>query len=102
MARRVTWTKTAEADLHAIWMYIAGDSRMYAAAFVRRVRTKSRSLDESSKRGRIVPEVNADDIRELIIGNYRLIYQVTTHEVFVLRLIHGARLLPLVRRVRSG
>ena len=94
MAREVVWTEVAADDLKETWEYIAHDSLMYAATFVQDVRDVSHSLDQSSERGRVVPELGAPDIRELIIGNYRLIYQVTPNVVFILRLIHGARQLP--------
>ena len=42
-------------------------------------------------RGRVVPEIDAPDIRELFIGSYRLIYQVTADRVFILVLVHGTR-----------
>ena len=71
---------------------------MYAGSFVRNVRDVARSLNESSERGRIVPEYGTPDIRELIVGNYRVVYQVTIDDVFILRLIHGARRLPEVER----
>src|SRR5262245_54518201 len=98
MARRVTWTEIAGDDLKDIWEYIAHDSLMYAGTFVRKVREAARSLNESSERGRIVPEYGTPDIRELIVGSFRLVYQVTVDDVFILRLIHGARQLPEVGR----
>jgi toxin ParE1/3/4 len=94
MARRVTWTESAGQDLKEIWEYIARDSLMYAGTFVRKAREAARSLNDSSERGRVVPEYDTPDIRELIVGNYRLVYQVTADDVFILRFIHGARQLP--------
>ena len=94
MAREVAWTEVAGDDLQEIAEYIARDSMMYAATFVEDVRAASRSLDEMAERGRIVPEFGLSDIRELILGNFRLVYQVTIRTVFILRIIHGARRLP--------
>lgn len=48
---------------------------------------------------RIVPEFNRQDLREVIFGNYRIVYLVKDGDVFILRVVHGARdLLALVRR----
>ena len=94
MARRVTWSEIASKDLEECWEYIARDSLMYAASFVRDVRESSRSLDESAERGRIVPEFKLAGVRELIVGNYRLVYQVGPESVVILRVIHGARRMP--------
>lgn len=91
MGRRVAWTETAWRDLERIADYIAEDSPGYAAAFVRGVRDRARSLEEMGKRGRVVPELDEPTVRELVVGTYRLIYEVGDAEVFVLALIHGAR-----------
>jgi toxin ParE1/3/4 len=94
VARRVAWTETAWRDLERTADYIAEDSPGYAAAFVRRVRDRARSLEELAERGRVVPELDEPAVRELVVGSYRLIYETSDEDVFVLALIHGARDLP--------
>ena len=66
---------------------------LYAAAFAREVLDVSRSLQSLPSRGRIVPEVRRDDIRELIVGSYRLIYRTEQAPpcVRVLAFLHGRR-----------
>lgn len=92
MARRVAWTETAWRDLEGIADHIAEDSPGYAAALVRRMRDRARSLEELAERGRIVPELDQPTVRELVVGSYRLIYEIDEEEmVYVLGLIHGAR-----------
>lgn len=91
MARQVAWTETAWRDLERIADYIAEDSPGYAAALVRRVRDRARSLEEMAERGRVVPELGEPTVRELLIGNYRLIYEIDGADVHILALIHGAR-----------
>ena len=44
--------------------------------------------------GRIVPETNRKDIRELLFKNYRIIYRVGTDHVSILTIRHGRQLLP--------
>ncbi len=44
-----------------------------------------------AERGRTVPELEEAAVRELIIGSYRLIYEIEDFDVYVLGLIHGAR-----------
>ncbi len=58
---------------------------------MRRIRGQARSLDELSNRGRVVPEFEDPPVRELLVGNYRLLYEVHEKTVAVLGLIHGAR-----------
>ncbi|MGE5282142.1 MAG: type II toxin-antitoxin system RelE/ParE family toxin [Chloroflexota bacterium] len=91
MARRVAWTETAWRDLERIADYIAEDSPGYAAALVRRVRDGARSLEEMAERGRVVPELEEPAIRELVIGSYRLVYEIEDADIYILGLIHGAR-----------
>ncbi|MFN8159760.1 MAG: type II toxin-antitoxin system RelE/ParE family toxin [Solirubrobacterales bacterium] len=91
MARRLAWTETAWRDLERVGDYIAEDSPGYAAAFVRRVRDRARSLDELAERGRVVPELDDPAVRELVVGSYRLIYEIAEEAVYVLGLVHGAR-----------
>jgi toxin ParE1/3/4 len=91
MAKAVKWTEMAWSDLEAVAEYIARDSRYYAAAFVREVREAARSLRQFPERGSIVSELADPTIRELYVRQYRLVYQITTKEVFVLAFIHGAR-----------
>jgi plasmid stabilization system protein ParE len=50
-----------------------------------------RSLATHSERGRIVPELGDEDVRELLLGRYRIIYEVFAERVAVLRLIHASR-----------
>ncbi len=44
-----------------------------------------------AERGRVVPELEEPAVRELIVGSYRLIYEIADADVNVLGLIHGAR-----------
>jgi plasmid stabilization system protein ParE len=91
VARKIVWTEPAWADLEQTAEYIAQDSPFYAAGFVREIRDAARTLATLSHRGRRVPELPGQDLRELLIGNYRLIYRVETGTVSILALIHGAR-----------
>jgi plasmid stabilization system protein ParE len=102
MARIVKWTKTASEDLREAAEFIARDSPYYAASFVRQVRKAALSLDHSPERGRIVPESERTDIREIYVKSYRLIYQVASDNVFILSFIHGARDLTQVLSHRGG
>ena len=91
MARKVIWSYEATEDLDALAEYIARDSSFYAAAFTHEVLDVSRSLNEFSERGRIVPELGDPKIRELLIRDYRLIYSIEQSSVVILALVHGAR-----------
>jgi len=57
MARKVNWAYKATTDLEALAEYIARDSAFYASTFIQEIRDASRSFNEFSERGRIVPEL---------------------------------------------
>ena len=91
MARTIKWTGSATNDLEEVAEFIARDSRFYATTVVKEARKAARSLRVSAERGRVVPESNSSNIRELFLWKYRLIYKVTSHHVYILAFIHGAR-----------
>lgn len=91
MAYRVTWTPAAKSDLAQIAQYIGRDSRYYAASFVRSLLLTASSLGEMPLRGRRVPEFDQPNLREVLVGAYRLIFRVSEKRVEVLAVIHQAR-----------
>ncbi len=91
MAREINWTEPAWQDLEAAAGFIARDSESYAASFVQEVMESASSLTEFAEMGRIVPEFADQSIRELLVGPYRLVYEISDDRIFVLALIHGAR-----------
>ena len=91
MARKVIWTESAWNDLEESANYISRDSPYYAAGFVHEVREAARILSAQAQIGRVAPELNSPDIRELIVRNYRLIYQIEEEAVYIIGFIHGAR-----------
>jgi len=91
VACRVAWTEPAWTNLEAAAEYIAQDSPRYASVLVREARDAARSLVRLANRGRVVPEIGDESIRELFVANHRLIYQVRGDVVRILAFIHSAR-----------
>ncbi len=94
MDREVTWAVLASEDLVSIAEHISRDSEFYAATVVSELVAASRSLAAFAERGRRVPEYDDQSVRELIVRKYRLVYRVHPGRVEILRIIHGARVLP--------
>lgn len=91
---KIIWTKIAKEDLQEIYEYIALNSVNYANITVSKIYDKVQTLNPNPKIGRFVPELDVKNIRELIIGNYRIIYRMNSEkEIEVLRIYHAARLL---------
>jgi toxin ParE1/3/4 len=87
----VRWTKPAKLDLRQIHDYIARDSKLYAKKVSFEIVEKSETLNSFPKSGRIVPEIEDPNIRELFIYSYRLIYEIFPNKIEILALIHGKR-----------
>lgn len=102
MAHKVEWTLGAFEDLDLYTAYIANDSKIHADKFNMSVLAASFSLDTLYHRGRIVPEIGDSDIRELILGTYRLLYRIEVKSVRILALIHGAKDLKKEWKRRNG
>ncbi len=91
MARKIVWSFEAATDIEALANYISRDSAFYAAAFVQEILDVSRSLNEYSERGRVVPEFGDPNIRELFVRGYRLIYSIEEYRIVLVGLVHGKR-----------
>jgi toxin ParE1/3/4 len=92
---RLRWTPQALDDVEAICKFLVRDSDYYAHLFANKVFEKSETIEKFPYSGRIVPELEKDTIRELIYGNYRIIYLIVSHEIQVLTVHHSSRLLDI-------
>ncbi len=91
---RLIWTEISTTDLKEIYDYIAENSKKYASITINKIYSKAQKIPDNPYLGRIVPEININTIREIIIGNYRLIYKVKNDEqIDILRIYHSARIL---------
>ena len=90
----VNWSEPAKNSLKQIYDFISKDSNYYAKEVINKIINESEKLNDFPKLGRIVPEINDENIRELIIYSYRLIYEIKSSEVNILTLIHGRQMFP--------
>jgi toxin ParE1/3/4 len=90
----IYWTTSARTDLRAIYAYIARDSSIYARRMMSRIKSKVERLKRFPESGSGVEEWDRDDIREIYVGNYRVIHRVFPDRVEILTVIHGAQRLP--------
>ena len=86
----VHWTKTAVEHLDAIHQYIANDSTAYARHMADRLTRRTQQIADHPYSGRKVPEYDADSVRELIEGPYRIIYHIKQDRIDVIAVLHGA------------
>ena len=91
---KIKWTELSVDDLKSIRDYIAQDSVRYASITINRIYNRAQILSNQPLAGRIVTEFDDPKIRELIIGNYRLVYLIINEEsIEILRIYNSARLL---------
>ncbi len=74
--------------------YIALDNIPAAINWVEQIFDYCKQLKSSPESGRVVPEFSRPEIRKLLHGNYRLIYEVKPEKIDMLTIWHGRQLLP--------
>ena len=90
-ARSVDWSDRALEDVEFAYEYFLERSPDYAARFLSAIEHAADSLGELSEPGRVVPELETPQLRELIVEKHRLVYRVASTRVVIAPLIHGAQ-----------
>jgi toxin ParE1/3/4 len=93
MSSKIFWTRQAQEDLRAIRAHIARDAPATAAAYVRQLRVSVERLRQFPFSGEVVLEFGREDLREILQGNYRLIYRVSEKRIQILAVYHGSQTL---------
>lgn len=91
---QIIWTEPALDDLRAIVEFIARDSQAYAARLAQRIVEAPKRLEVLPRIGSRVPEFDRDDLRELSVRPYRILYAIRGETCSVVAVIHGSRDLP--------
>ncbi len=91
-AQSVRWAWSARADLLEALEYLHQQSPGAAATLFEQAEAAARSLTGFPERGSKVKELDLPDIRQLIVGRYRLVYRVEADQaVGIAALIHGSQ-----------
>lgn len=93
MAHRIVWSSRAAQDLDSITDYIAADSPAYAGVVLKNIVNQTRILARFPQAGRKVPEFDDENLRELVVYSYRIIYRLRQDEALIVAVIHGKRVL---------
>ena len=88
---RVEWSDLALDDLDEVARYIGRDSPFYAREFVERIFDTTDRLAIFPLSGRLVPESEDDQTREVIVQGYRVMYAIEDDRVLILAVMHGSR-----------
>jgi len=92
---KIVWSPLAVERASEIVDYIAQDKPLAANKWIHTVFSKVEQLRLNPEIGRIVPEINEHQFRELIYGNYRIIYRIETKQISILTIRHGKQILPI-------
>lgn len=90
----IIWSPQAIRDLESIRAYIAEDSARYAELVVGRLVSSVERLGEFPESGRIVPELNKSEIREVIVSPYRVVYRRGRDRVEIVTVFRASREFP--------
>lgn len=99
---KVVWTEQAWERLLEIEQFVRRDDPRTAARLVDKLIDRGVGLGDHPERGRRLPELPESGLRELIVGNYRIVYRQTREAVEVLTVFDGHRLLRIDELTREG
>jgi toxin ParE1/3/4 len=85
------WSPRALADLEEIRAFISLDSPDWADLTVRRIVASIERLKEFPESGRMVPERQMPDLREVIAGSFRIVYRRQATTVAVVTVFRASR-----------
>jgi len=92
---KLVWSSVAVERALAAKAYIAADNPNAAEKWATGLIRTVQKLKRLPRAGRVVPEIRLEEYRELIYGNYRIVYRVSANTVFILTVRHLRRLLEL-------
>ena len=91
---QVVWANAAIADLQRLREYFTPASPRFAEKLMDQLIARTRMLADFPQSGRMVPEFENTQLREVRSGNYRIIYRLERiDKVEIARIFHRAQLL---------
>ena len=93
MVYKIKWTIRSLNDLHEIYSFIAKDSIRYAQIQIENIQNTASNLAGFPLMGHSIPEFPHLPYREILVGNYRVLYRLEENIVIIMSVVHGRRLL---------
>jgi plasmid stabilization system protein ParE len=87
----VIWAEPAKTDLKAIHDFIASDSKYYAKKVTQDIIDRTNIIETYPAIGRKVPEIDDENVREIFIYSYRILYEIKSEKIYIIGIIHGRR-----------
>jgi toxin ParE1/3/4 len=92
---KVQWAPLAIERVAEIAAYIAEDNPTASEKWIRNAFARVGQLGRFPKSGRPIPETPRADIRELVWGNFRIIYRLDPGQISILTIRHIKQILPM-------
>ena len=89
----IRWSARAREDVREAVAYIAADNPAAAMRWADAVERRLELAEGTPRAGRVVPEFGDEGLREVLVGRFRLLYRFAPHELQVVRVWEGHRLL---------
>ena len=90
-ARSIQWSARAMRDLEEIAAYIARDNPQAARKWIAKLRKAAEGAAKMPLAARVVPEIQRDDVREVFLRSYRIVYGVRDDHIFVFTVFGGGK-----------
>ena len=85
---KIQWTQVAADHLAAIYAYVATSSPVYATQLVIRIEARTSQLEHFPESGRLAPEGEDRNVREVFERPYRILYRLKEARVEIIAVIH--------------
>jgi len=89
----IKWSQLSAERLTDIVKYISEDNPDAARKLAESILTSVEKLIKFPKSGRIVPELGVQKYREILVGNYRIIYSIVEDSIQIHTVRHQKQLL---------
>lgn len=90
---KINWTKEAMINLQQIEDFISAENPEAATNLVDKLISLTKDLSRFPKKGRVVPELSIDRVREIIFKNYRTVYAIKKNSISILTVFESHKLL---------
>jgi toxin ParE1/3/4 len=100
----VIWTRESLERLEDIQYYLAVQENAPQAArnTLEKILAREAQIRESPLSGRIVPDYNHSNLREVLEGSYRIIYSIQSDRILIVSVMHQRRLLSRVKELKAA
>lgn len=90
---KLYWTKEALVRLQEIEEFISRDNPQIAIEFTDKLISISETIPDNPEKGRMVPELAIEQIREVLYKGYRIVYHRKGKTIEILTVFEGHQLL---------